>query len=320
MQLRKLVNNRYTRAISPSVKAAERTLIFEGIRHRLTREVLNKLYAMFPVTHTLLHRRYTMLPITLRHTSADGLWQLWFAGTRIVVPLRRDSFWLDWGFALGVLGHDAEVKRTYEMLLLSDRPDLFIDIGANYGTHSMLMAAAGVPVLAFEPNPHCLTEWTRAIMRLNRVASVQWESIALGNSNGRVKLTFPEHETWLGSIVPSVSEQVAQTRTTMLTLPVPIERLDDRIDFTRGKRLLIKIDTEGAEQEVLLGAERTIKELRPKLIFESNDQAGRQELMRLLSEHGYGVFPLPYDPLGNPLGLTAFAQSNATNFLARSLV
>jgi hypothetical protein len=86
-----------------------------------------------------------MLPITLRHTSADGLWRLRFAGTQIVLPLRRESFWLDWGFALGVLGHDAEVKRTYEMLLLSDRPDLFIDIGANYGTHSMLMAAAGHP-------------------------------------------------------------------------------------------------------------------------------------------------------------------------------
>src|SRR5262245_49246131 len=232
LQLQKVVNNRYTRAFVNSVpmkaiertlKVAERTLIFETIRHRPTRDAFNKIYALFPATHPFLHSRYTKLPTTPRCSSADGLWQLWFAGKRIVVPLRRESFWLDWGHALGVLGHDAEIKRTYEMLLFSDRPDLFVDIGANYGIHSMLIAAAGVSVLAFEPNPHCLNDYTRAIMSLNGITSLQWESIALGNSNGMVELSFPERETWLGSIMPAVSSQIAQTRDTMITLLVPIE-------------------------------------------------------------------------------------------------
>jgi len=55
--------------------------------------------------------------------------------------------WLDWGYALGVLVHDAEVVPM--RLIALDRPDLFIDLEANYGIHSMLITTAGVSSAGF---------------------------------------------------------------------------------------------------------------------------------------------------------------------------
>ena len=45
------------------------------------------------------------------------------------------------GGYVSIVGHDIEVKETYAALIASDhRPTLFLDVGANYGLHSILRA------------------------------------------------------------------------------------------------------------------------------------------------------------------------------------
>src|SRR5437016_329421 len=74
------------------------------------------------------------------HEQVDeGVWTVNFIGKPIQVPLNPHRCWLDWDYAVSILGHDAEIKRTYASLIMSSiAPDLFVDIGANYGTHSLL--------------------------------------------------------------------------------------------------------------------------------------------------------------------------------------
>jgi hypothetical protein len=81
--------------------------------------------------------------------GAPGTWPITFLGRRILLPLRKETFWLDWGLSLATLGHDSDVKQTYRTLLQSlRRPDLFIDVGANYGTHSVLFLGSGVETIS----------------------------------------------------------------------------------------------------------------------------------------------------------------------------
>jgi hypothetical protein len=69
--------------------------------------------------------------------------------------------------------------------------------------------------------------------------------------------------------------------------------LDDYYSDIPHKNVLIKIDVEGYEPEVIRGASKLLRNCKPKLIFESNDEKSRGELFRLLAENGYSVYQLP---------------------------
>ena len=73
---------------------------------------------------------------------------------------------VDWSNALAIVGHDIDVKTTYELLLSSQRPpEVFIDAGANFGTHSILFASQGIRTIAFEPNRNAMN--TKDRLRVN---------------------------------------------------------------------------------------------------------------------------------------------------------
>ena len=121
-----------------------------------------------------------------------------FLGRRIVLPLRAAELGVDWDDALSILGAEIEIKRTYAELLRSRaRPDLFVDGGASYGTHSLLHLAHGVPAVAFEPNPRCHKTF-RLLSSMNGVAP-RLVPAALGEHSGHADLWFPEDETWIGT-------------------------------------------------------------------------------------------------------------------------
>src|ERR1700722_9247274 len=51
-------------------------------------------------------------------------------------------------------GHDSELKQTYASLIqLEHPPRLVLDIGANYGTHSIIFLSHDIETVSFEPNP-----------------------------------------------------------------------------------------------------------------------------------------------------------------------
>ncbi len=224
--------------------------------------------------------------------------------------------WLDWDAALSILGHEVEIKETYASLLASTvPPDLFIDVGANYGLHSLLFLVHGVDVISFEPNHRC-REYFLSACRLNGVTA-RLEEVALGDISRDTELWFPEGRTWLGS-TDTAARKSLEASYQLSSQRVTQKRLDDYLSDMRSRRVLLKIDTEGSEYQVLAGSRRTLREIRPHVIFESWRGNGRHELFELFSLERYRIASLPWQVESPPQfhGRERFLDSHAINFIA----
>jgi len=245
-----------------------------------------------------------------------GEWTIKFLDSKIILPLRSEYAWLDWDNAVSILGHDLEIKQTYAALLTSSqRPDCFMDVGANYGMHSMLFMSAGIAVVAFEPNPSCAACF-KAIRDFNGFSG-RLESVAVGNRIGTTELVYPERETWLGSVSSDVVSSLKE-RGNVKVQETQIKKLDDYFDDIPGGNIVIKIDVEGLELDVLQGASRILSTHSPRIIFESNDRSIRPDLCKTFEKYNYGIYSLPWWPSTTAKQLRAeeFFSNAAHNFIA----
>lgn len=247
-----------------------------------------------PVQKQNVHTRFARIFHGQAGAPWSGEWAVTLAGRVIRIPIRRESAAFDWAVGLSVLGHDAAVKMTYDAFLQSPRrPDLFIDVGANVGTHVVCFAVHDVPVLAFEPNPESRAYLHSLCASNDRRVAV--EPVALGDHDGTVTLVYPVGETWFGSTDPRAIDGL-QAHGPLARVDVPQRRLDDYLHRMPSGRILIKIDTEGREINVLRGATRLLQERRPIVIFEAwIDEASRRELQVLLAGVDYVIATLPWD-------------------------
>lgn len=146
----------------------------------------------------------------------------------------------------------------------------FIDAGANAGNHTLFFAliCGADRVHSFEPNKVSRSDLEK-IITLNQVApKVQIHPYALSDHTGTVEATYVIRQDQ-----PNWSETV-QCR-----------RLDDVV--TEQDVKVIKIDVEGAEHFVLMGATRILKDCRPRLYVEAEEPAHLDEIMSVVSPLGY---------------------------------
>ncbi len=281
------------------------------IRHNTTRRWVNDFFNGLSWRGRYKFRRIYAKAFA-RHgcLPGDAVWQVKFSGRHLSVPLRNNTLNLDWRSALSICGHDVEVKQAYEQLVLGENPvDLFIDVGANFGTHTLLFLHAGIECLSFEPNPECSPRF-QDMCRLNDVQGTLVMK-ALGATPGEITLYVPNGETWRGSInrLPNKGE--------LTELTVQMTTLDDVLAGVQAHRPLLKIDAEGAELDILQGGVRTFAELRPLTIFETLPSGpARRELFTYFDSRGYEIFDL-FKPDSTPLTIHDFEAGNGTNFIAR---
>jgi FkbM family methyltransferase len=255
----RILNNRLTR---PFFNPAMRMLVW----FRTTRKLVN----LFHNRMSFAQREAFFWSFASAFRKVDtsrfkaDAWIVKVQNAEIPVLLEPDRLWERWGIAVGILGHDSVVKETYANILGSEhKPDTFIDIGANYGTHSLLLAKAGVRAIAFEPNPECVG-LAFELFRSSGV-SMEWHQVALGREQRQVILTYPAGDFSLGS-VSGFSETTAGDG--IVHAPIQQRRLDDFA--IGGTKVLVKIDVEGHELDVLVGGKAFISAVRPLVIFESN--------------------------------------------------
>lgn len=285
--------------------------------NRRPRKALNAIYNQFSYRQkSAFHARFAKLFRRHGTCSDPGRWTVVFHGREVSVPLARDSMWLDWDSALSVLGHEPEIKTTYEALIKEfGFPRCVFDVGANYGLHSLLFLVHGVKVISFEPNSVC-HEYYERLEELNRV-QYSVEATAMGASEGTAELWYPEMDAWLGTTDPERKRDLSSERS-LRRVEVPCGTLDGYVRRHKTVPDLIKLDTEGNELQILLGARTTLENERPILVFECWRNDKRDQLWRFLDSTGYMTVRLPLLSLETAaaVGLADFSRSFESNFAA----
>lgn len=134
--------------------------------------------------------------------------------------------------------------------------DLFLDVGANVGSYTVLASGVvGCRTIAFEPVP-ATVEALEANVRLNDLGDrVRVVQAAVGDTSGTVSVTTTHDTT---NRVVSVQESTDGGASPDDRLEVPLVRLDDAVtpaELAATERVILKIDVEGFEVPVLRGAE-----------------------------------------------------------------
>lgn len=172
------------------------------------------------------------------------------------------------------------------------RPDdLFVDVGANIGSYTILAGAAQANVICFEPVPSTFEALLDNI-HLNRLGSrVDARNQAVGSRTGELEMIADQDTT--NHALPQGDGYPG------LSLRVPLVSLDDALRGETPK--LIKIDVEGFETEVLAGAEATFSNAALRaVIIELNGSGTRygfndDHLHRRMEEMGFT--PYRYDSI-----------------------
>jgi FkbM family methyltransferase len=176
------------------------------------------------------------------------------------------------------------------------RPGTLVDVGAHSG--SLTLALADLPwtrILAFEPLP-------TAFDRLQQAMRTHWGRIpahvvlrpeALGNAAGTLRLEVPvvageAQEQWASVAKDYAALQADDPRIESIrryTVPVlPLDALE--LDDVTA----IKLDAEGAEEEVLRGAAATLRRCHPVLSVEIEERhrpGSTRRVPDLLAQLGY---------------------------------
>jgi FkbM family methyltransferase len=164
-------------------------------------------------------------------------------------------------------------------LLDTLRPgDVAVDVGAFLGIYTVLMAACGATVYAFEPTERVREVLTRSIRANGFTRSVSVSSIALSDFTGRASFTteFDSGNRLVGGDAAGGS----------VTSEVAVDTLDHWADLNDLTGLfVVKIDAEGADERVLMGAAAVLERFDPVVIVEYWD--GADPLRSLLRSHGY---------------------------------
>jgi FkbM family methyltransferase len=189
---------------------------------------------------------------------------------------------------------DIDPKLSWVAKRLLKPGSIAFDVGANIGMMTMLYAKLVGPsgrVHSFEPNPAVMHSLAAAVARA-KYENVQLNEAALSAATGTFTLKAPMGNLGSASLIREMSDQ-----SNYLEYSVQVGTLDDYVWKQSVRSIdLIKIDVEGAELDVLLGAKRTLAEIRPQaILFEDNSSSTASEspVIEFLRTEDYEVLSIP---------------------------
>ena len=245
---------------------------------------LGRLYPFFSGNFSLVNsprfKRLVRMPDELAWCPSPG--------GHILVPLSDDV-----GRCIFLTG-DYDRKITWICRRLLRPGDTALDIGANLGVVTLAMAKFVGPtgrVHAFEPNPSMQKLLGQSIARSYR--NVTLHNFALGAEDAMLELHVPPSNVGAGSFVNHRNTSNAGI------VKCQVRKLSDIAESEGINEIrLIKIDVEGFENEVLIGANSVLSELRPDAIILETNQVSDTPFYDLppiatLRRHRYRLLAIP---------------------------
>ena len=219
-------------------------------------------------------------------------------------------------------GYEPEVSAALRKVLAPGAT--LIDIGANIGWFSLLGASIVGPsghVVAVEPNPRNVA-LLRESVKDNGFENIQVLPVALAERPGVAAL---ETDGSNGRVIPIDGPPPETMEASFVVATYPLDELLD--DAGTGSVDVMKIDVEGAEPLVLLGATKTISQKRPLLISEFYPMAldgspwgNAADYLAMLRGFGYRLSVIGYDGALDDeriLSLTDQLEKGHVDLLAR---
>jgi FkbM family methyltransferase len=157
------------------------------------------------------------------------------------------------------VGPSHEDHLTEGVLGLIPPGGTFLDVGAHVGHYAIRAARVAAWVIAIEANPDT-AERLRRNRELNRIKNLTVFTIAAWDSEGYLGMENPLPR------VRSGMERVHRGKQDPSWLTVQCRPLDAILGSLTALDV-VKIDTEGAEPQVLAGLAGTIARLRPAFLF-----------------------------------------------------
>ena len=178
--------------------------------------------------------------------------------------------------------------------------DLFLDVGANIGSFTVLASGVvGATTWAFEPDPHTALALNRNIELNGLTNRVVVHQTALGDDDGTIAFTRGLDTTNHVATVADPDDQIVMQR-----------RLDSIIGNHRP--IMIKVDVEGHEDAFIRGAAQTIQKCELKVL--ELESYGEQSLAFLKNSGFERVF---YDPRGRALVFAPIEGSHSNAIFVR---
>jgi len=186
------------------------------------------------------------------------------------------------------------VDMGYLLHVLRDS-DVFVDVGANVGSYTILACAAvGAQGYAFEPAPSAYKRLVENV-RLNRLESrVTCLNVGVGRAEGEVRFT---------SGMDTTNHVVAAGERDPNAIDVRVCTLDTAL--ADESPTMLKIDVEGYETPALEGAQSTLRKTSlHSVIMELNGSGNRygydeSNILQMMFDYGFKTYS--YNPLKRSL-------------------
>jgi FkbM family methyltransferase len=260
-----------------------RSMIPQHMRARLRRS---------GAVNTLLAWRYGG-PRHKRHPHAP--YEFYFDGYRNI------------GWAAGDLAGMEGGEIHFVQDLLRQRPCRCAwDVGANVGFWSVFLAGIEPPIeriYAFEPDPTNL-HWLRMNQGKNHLDRLVIREVGLSDQAGEATFFADEVTGSTGSLEKEADFIGRQYGKARREITIGLSTIDQEVQSGAVPPDFMKIDVEGHELNVLMGARRTLADHKPMLILEVTRH--HDEVGDLLTGLGYRLI----DPhSGKPLQRPQFATA-----------
>jgi len=204
-----------------------------------------------------------------------------------------------------ILSWDVWERANTDLILGSlHEGSVMIDIGAHIGYYSILSSQVVGPsgrIVAVEPNPETVPR-LRKNLALSRASNVVVQDVAC--TDKETTLTFYQasiRNTGASSISES-NAGIADHAETARSVKVRGRTLDSIVQELALRRVdFVKIDTEGAEVQVLRGMKNTLAKYHPHMLIEvrqpllHNMGTSVEELRAVLHDSGYVGRRMPTD-------------------------
>jgi FkbM family methyltransferase len=212
-------------------------------------------------------------------TASDGFNRCILGREGYIVYNKNDMYG---GAAIERYGEDSEIEMRILRQMCAPG-GVVVDVGAHIGARTVPLSRRVGPtgfVYAYEPQ-RIVFQTLCANLALNSIVNVEARCAAVGACQGYVQVPNIDYSR-------RANFGCIAVRPANAPRGVPQVRLDEDLDLTQLN--LLKVDVEGMEREVLLGADGLIRRFQPALYVENDRLEKSEMLVRHLMSLDYRLY------------------------------